>query len=306
MQIETFLESQVADRNATLNTIEAYNRDLNHFSKWFNKSVSEALKKDIEEYIQFLHTKELKASTINRRISALKQFYLFLFNEGLITHNPCLYIKTTKTSVPLPKVISSQEMEKFLDFLKSAKEPSHIRVKAIIELLYASGLRVSELIKLPVNCIVQGNITPQPMILVKGKGNKERLAPLNETCINALLAYLKVREVFVGNEKSSFFLFASRSKEGCLTRQRVGQLIKETAIEFGLDPSTISPHVFRHSFATHLLQGGADLLTIQKFLGHSDIATTQIYTHVMPISIYNLVQDHHPIAKRNKKLEIAK
>lgn len=301
MQIELFLESQVADRNASLNTIEAYSRDLHHFAKWWNKSLLEPKKTDIESYIQHLRANEFKFSTINRRISALKQFYLFLFNETLISSNPCLHIKTTKSPTSLPKVITSKEMEKFLDFLNEAKQPNHIRVKAIIELLYASGLRVSELIRLPVNCIVKSSTVHQPMILVKGKGNKERLVPLNETCIHALLAYLKVREFFVSSERSALFLFASRSKEGCLTRQRIGQLIKEAVIEFGIDPTIISPHVFRHSFATHLLQGGADLLTIQKLLGHSDISTTQIYTHVLPISIYNLVQEHHPMAKRNKR-----
>lgn len=300
MQIELFLESQAADRNASLNTLEAYNRDLNHFSKWVNKPLLEISKNDIEQYIQYLYAEDLKVSTINRRISALKQFYLFLFNEQTIKSNPCLHIKTAKPPKILPKVLTSGQMGKFLDFLNTAKEPGHIRVKAILELLYASGLRVSELIKLPVNCLVKG-ATSQPMILVKGKGNKERLVPLNETCISALLAYLKVRESFVNSTKSSSFLFASRSKDGCLTRQRVGQLIKETALEFGLDPQTISPHVFRHSFATHLLQGGSDLLTIQKLLGHSDIATTQIYTHVMPISVYQLVQKHHPIAKKINK-----
>jgi integrase/recombinase XerD len=190
-------------------------------------------------------------------------------------------------------------MVDFLDFLKNAKDPANIRVRTILELFYASGLRVSELIKLPLNCIM-GIGTNNPMILAKGKGNKERLVPLNDTCIESLRAYIKVREFFVSGVKSAHFLFASRSKDGCLTRQRVGQLIKNTAIEFGMDPTTISPHVFRHSFATHLLQGGSDLLTIQKLLGHSDIATTQIYTHVFPESVYQLVQQHHPIAKKNK------
>ena len=306
MQIDLFLESQAADRNASLNTLEAYRRDLNDYAKWYIKPLSESLTADIEAYIQFLFSREFKVSTVNRRISSLKQFYLFLFNENLIKNNPCLHIKTAKAPSTLPKVISSKQMGEFLDFLKDAKEPSHIRVKAILELLYASGLRISELIRLPVNCVVRG-ATVQPMILVRGKGNKERLVPLNDTSIEALLAYLKVREIFVSGIKSSTFLFASRSKEGCLTRQRVGQLVKEVAIEFGLEPSAISPHVFRHSFATHLLQGGSDLLTIQKLLGHSDIATTQIYTHVMPISVYQLVQQHHPIAKKiNKELEINK
>jgi integrase/recombinase XerD len=306
MQIDLFLESQAADRNASLNTLEAYRMDLNDYAKWYVKPLPEASTSDIEAYIQFLFSKEFKVSTVNRRISSLKQFYLFLFNENIIASNPCLHIKTAKAPSILPKVLSSNQMGEFLDFLKDAKEPSHIRVKAILELLYASGLRISELIRLPVNCIVKGSTT-QPMILVKGKGNKERLVPLNDTSTEALLAYLKVREIFVSGIKSSVFLFSSRSKEGCLTRQRVGQLVKEAALEFGLDPSLISPHVFRHSFATHLLQGGADLLTIQKLLGHSDITTTQIYTHVMPLSVYQLVEQHHPIAKNSiKKLEINK
>ena len=300
MQIDLFLESQAADRNASLNTLEAYGRDLNDYAKWYIKPLTESLTSDIESYIQYLFFKEFKVSTVNRRISSLKQFYLFLFNEGIISTNPCLHIKTAKAPTTLPKVISSNQMGSFLDFLKDSKEPLHIRLKAILELLYASGLRISELIRLPVHCIVKG--ATQPMILVKGKGNKERLVPLNDTSVEALLAYLKVREFFVSGIKSSTFLFASRSKEGCLTRQRVGQLIKEVALEFGLDPSSISPHVFRHSFATHLLQGGSDLLTIQKLLGHSDIATTQIYTHVMPLSVYQLVEQHHPISKKiNKK-----
>ncbi len=306
MNIELFLEYQAAERNASLNTLEAYRRDLDHFTKWTTKPILVILKADVQEYIKYLFSQEFKASTINRRISALKQFYLFLFNEGTISNNPCLHIKVTKNQSHLPKVLSSNRMVEFLDHLEKGKEPSHIRIKAILELLYSSGLRISELINLPLNCIVKGSNT-QPMILIKGKGNKERLVPLNETCIEALLKYIKIREIFVSGTKSSIFLFSSRSKNGCLTRQRIGQLIKAAAIEFGLDPSTISPHVFRHSFATHLLQGGADLLTIQKLLGHSDIATTQIYTHVMPLSVYELVQQHHPISQNTiKKLELSK
>jgi len=299
MQVELFVESLIADRNASSNTLEAYQRDINHFQKWVKKPFSEVIANDIKQYIQFLFGQEFKVSTVNRRISSLKQFYLYLFNENLITTNPCLHTKTAKTPRSLPKVLETSQMVNFLDFLKNAKDPANIRVRTILELLYASGLRVSELIKLPLNCIM-GIGTNNPMILAKGKGNKERLVPLNDTCIESLRSYVKVREFFVSGVKSAHFLFASRSKEGCFTRQRVGQLIKNTAIEFGMDPTIISPHVFRHSFATHLLQGGSDLLTIQKLLGHSDIATTQIYTHVFPESVYQLVQQHHPIAKKNK------
>ena len=296
MQIELFLESLVADRNAAANTVEAYHRDIGHFQKWINKQLAEVSAGEIKQYIHYLFLQEFKVSTINRRISALKQFYLYLYNERVISTNPCLHTKTAKTPRSLPKVIVASKMLDFLDFLKEATDPVHIRVRTILELLYASGLRVSELIKLPLNCIVKSG-TAQPMILVKGKGNKERLVPLNETCIESLRSYIKIREFFVSGVKGAHFLFASRSKDGCLTRQRVGQLIKNTALEFGMDPNVISPHVFRHSFATHLLQGGSDLLTIQKLLGHSDISTTQIYTHVLPESVYQLVQQHHPIVK---------
>ncbi len=304
MQIELFLESLVADKNAASNTLEAYQRDLSHFEKWVEKPLLAVLAGDIKQYIQLLFAKGFKVSTVNRRISALKQFYLYLFNESMIAANPCLHTKTATPPSSLPKVITATQMVDFLNCLTEASDPAHVRARAILELLYASGLRVSELIKLPLNCIV-GVAAAQPMILVKGKGNKERLVPLNDTCVDSLRAYLKIRESFVSGVKSAHFLFASRSKSGCLTRQRIGQLIKNTAIEFGMDPAIISPHVFRHSFATHLLQGGSDLLTIQKLLGHSDIATTQIYTHVLPESVYQLVHLHHPIAKKtNKKLEI--
>ena len=193
MQIECFLESIVADRNVSSNTLEAYQRDLNHFEKWLNKPLSEALPEDIKKYIQFLFSKEFKVNSVNRHISSLKQFYLYLFNENIITVNPCLHTKTAKTPRSLPKVIESSQMVNFLDSLKDAKDPAHIRVRMILELLYASGLRVSELIKLPLNCIV-GIAAAQPMLLVKGKGNKERLVPLNETCIESLKAYIKIRE----------------------------------------------------------------------------------------------------------------
>lgn len=293
--LEIFLESLVADRNASSNTIDAYKRDIEHFEKWFKNSLAEATPKNIEDYISFLRQQEFKISSINRRISSLKQLYLFLFNERSINTNPCLHIKSAKPEKKVPKVINAETMAQFLDSLQNGKNPQHIRLHAILELLYASGLRVSELINLPLNCLV--NIKSTSMILVKGKGNKERLVPLNESSIETLKKYLKVRGYFIASKKSELFLFPSSAKDGHLSRQRIGQLIKQAAIDFGIDINQISPHVFRHSFATHLLHGGSDLLTIQKLLGHSDIATTQIYTHVMPESLTKLVTQHHPLNK---------
>lgn len=295
MTLEIFLESLVADRNASTNTVEAYKRDIEHFEKWLKKPLVNASTKELHDYIDFLFQQGFKVSSVNRRISSLKQLYLFLFNERSIKNNPCLHLKSAKPEKKLPKVMHSETMASFLDNLQNAKEPKYIRLHAILELLYASGLRVSELVNLPLNCLINVNATA--MILVNGKGNKERLVPLNKTSIEALAKYIKVRGYFITSKKSELFLFPSSAKEGHLTRQRIGQLVKEAAIDFGLDINQISPHVFRHSFATHLLQGGADLLTIQKLLGHSDIATTQIYTHVMPESLSKLVKQHHPLAK---------
>lgn len=301
MSLEFFLESLVADRNASANTLEAYKRDIENFEKWFKKSLIEASQKDLQNYIDFLFQQDFKVTSINRKISSLKQLYLFLFNERSIKKNPCLHLKAAKPEKKLPKVINSKTMVSFLDNLQNAKEPKYIRLHAILELLYASGLRVSELINLPLNCLINANTTA--MILVNGKGNKERLVPLNESSIEALAKYIKVRGYFITSKKSELFLFSSSAKDGHLTRQRIGQIVKEAAIDFGLDINQISPHVFRHSFATHLLQGGADLLTIQKLLGHSDIATTQIYTHVMPESLSKLVKQHHPLAKSTNHSE---
>lgn len=297
MYLEFFLESLSAERNVSRNTLDAYKRDINHFEKWLENNLSAATAKNIEDYLALLRGKEFKVSSINRKISSLKQLYLFLFNEKIIDKNPCRYLKTAKAEKKLPKVISPEKMFEFLDSLKNAKKSNHLRLQAILELLYASGLRVSELISLPLSCLVNVS-TSVTTILVNGKGNKERLVPINEISLEVLKKYLKIRGVFIRGKKSERFLFPSSAKEGHLTRQRIGQLIKEAAIDFGLPPYKISPHVFRHSFATHLLQGGADLLTIQKLLGHSDIATTEIYTHVMPESLMKLVNQHHPLAKK--------
>lgn len=296
MNLDFFLESLVADRNASENTLQAYKNDINFFEKWLNKHLTEASSQNIQDYISFLYSKEFKVSSINRKISSLKQLYLFLFNEKIIVKNPCLHLKSAKPEKKLPKVINSQKMAEFLDSLKNAENPNHLRLRAILELLYSSGLRVSELINLPISCLVNMN-NSIVTIVVNGKGNKERLVPINEISLDVLKNYLKVRGVFIKSKKSERFLFPSSAVSGHLTRQRIGQLVKQAAIDFGISPGEISPHVFRHSFATHMLQGGADLLTIQKLLGHSDIATTQIYTHVMPESLMKLVSQHHPLAK---------
>ena len=290
MQIDLFLESQAADRNASLNTLEAYQRDLNHFTKWINKSALNVLKADIEGYIQDLFSKEFKISTINRRISTLKQFYLFLFNEGTIASNPCLHIKTAKSPATLPKVVSSKQMGDFLDFLRNATEPAHIRIRAILELLYASGLRVTELIRLPVNCVVNG-ATAQPMILVKGKGNKERLLPVGPALLQQLEKYVALRPTKLPGIDNLF-----TNENGKPLQPRMVYTFVKHYLSLVTTLQQKSPHILRHSFATHLMNNGADLNAVKELLGHSSLAATQVYTHNTIEKLKEVFKKAHPKA----------
>jgi integrase/recombinase XerD len=209
---------------------------------------------------------------------------------------PTAALDAPKLGRPLPKLLSEEEMEKLIEVCRGLDGAEGARLLAMIELLYATGLRVSELVKLPVAVMMRD----QPFLTVRGKGGKERLVPLNPPAKAALAIYLGQRSRFLPEGTSSAFLFPSRGKEGHLTRQRFGQLLKEIGIKAGIAPARISPHVLRHAFATHLLDHGADLRSLQKMLGHADIATTQIYTHVQHGRLKTLVEAHHPLSKTGK------
>ncbi|MEI6729643.1 MAG: site-specific tyrosine recombinase XerD [Pseudomonadota bacterium] len=288
--IESFLEMMAAERGAALNTLEAYRRDLYECYDFLKKRKSDFAKTDkllLENYLTSLNKQGLAAGTIARRISSLKQFFSFLYSENIRRDDITRQIETPKQARSLPKSLSKDEINALID---TAKAENDKRTVAMLELLYASGLRVSELVTLPLSAIHK--IEEKQFIIIIGKGNKERLVPLHDSAIDALNQYNN------SHQYKSFWLFPSSSKEGHVTRQRFGQILKEIALKAGLDPDKVSPHVLRHSFASHLLAGGADLRVIQELLGHSDISTTQIYTHIEQEKLINLVNTHHPLAKR--------
>jgi len=238
--------------------------------------------------------------TVARRLSVLRQFYRFLLAERMRDDDPASTLDSPKLGRPLPKVLTRVEVDRLIEAAQGqtkAKGGSDGgRMETLLEILYGSGLRVSELVGLPVGAAERD----PTMLLVRGKGSKERQVPLSDPARAAIAKWLRTRAASLGEEKSRY-LFPSRGREGHLTRQRFAQLLKEAALAAGIDPVRVSPHVLRHAFASHLLEAGADLRSVQLMLGHADIATTQIYTHVVPEKLRALVEDHHPLAKRRRR-----
>jgi integrase/recombinase XerD len=310
--IENFLDMMSAERGASRNTLEAYRTDLLHFAGHVSgrkRDLKTAKRDDMKSYLA-ANSATLAASTQARRLSSLRQFFAFLYSEQIRKDDPTNAIEAPKRQRPLPKVLTQTDMEKLSGAAREAAEarndkgevdPAALRLHCIVELLYASGLRISELATLPLAAAK----TKSGFLYVKGKGGKERLAPLNPAAKDAIAIYLDVRADFIpeGARKSvaERYLFPSRSAEAHLTRRRCHQMLKELAVKAGLDPAKLSPHVLRHAFATHLVEGGADLRSVQTLLGHADIATTQIYTHVAQNRLEKLVQSAHPLAKAKKR-----
>jgi integrase/recombinase XerD len=232
----------------------------------------------------------------------LRQFFHFLYSDKRRADDPTLSIAGPKQPKRLPSVLSADDVATLLSSLRGTRPPEQTRLAAMLEMLYASGMRVSELLSLTLAATQEATAQKGACFLtVRGKGSKERLVPLSGAAVATLRDYLKARPHFLPERATSPWLFPSHGTTGHLTRQRFGQLLKDAALKAGLDTSHISPHTLRHSFASHLLEGGADLRVIQELLGHSDISTTQIYTHVVNDSLRKLVETHHPLAKKNKK-----
>jgi integrase/recombinase XerD len=293
-----FLEMLAAERNAAPNTLDAYRRDLADFGAFLARGGTRLAAADagaIRRYLATLNRAGLSERTVARRLSALRQYYRFLAGEGLRPDDPSLAIDSPKLRRPLPKVLGEDEVGRLLAARKG--DPAEAaRLRALIELLYAAGLRVSELVGLPLAAVLRDT----RVLVVRGKGAKERMVPLNAPSREALARYLEHRSAFLKTDRDgrplpSPWLFPSRSAAGFLTRQRFAQLLKDAAAAAGLDPQRLSPHVLRHAFATHLIDHGADLRSVQQMLGHADIATTQIYTHVARERMKALVRDHHPL-----------
>ena len=303
--IERFLEMLSAERNAAANTRAAYERDLKDAATFMasrKTALGETATSDLSAYLAALDKRGLSARSSARRLSALRQFFKFLVAEQVRGDDPSAAIDGPKLGRPLPKLLDEEEMARLIEVCAALDGPNGTRLKALVELSYASGLRVSELVGMPLSTVLR----EQPALIVRGKGAKERMVPLNAPARAALNAYLEHRKAFLPKgRKNSPHLFPSRGKEGHLTRQRFGQMLKELALKANIAPERISPHVLRHAFATHLLDHGADLRSLQKMLGHADIATTQIYTHVAGRRLKELVEAHHPLAApgRRKKTE---
>jgi integrase/recombinase XerD len=299
--LEAFLEMLSAERGAAVHTLDAYRRDLLDYAGFLKKrgrSLTNGSAADVRKYLETLSSAGLKASTQARRLSAMRQLHRFLLDEDICTDDPTSAVESPKRARPLPKVVTEVQTQSLIDAAAALEGPEAIRLLCIVELLYASGLRVSELVSLPLVAVSGERRT----ILVKGKGGRERLVPLGAPAREAITAYLKVRARFLPKlERAQRYLFPSRGVEGYLTRRRVAQLLKDLAVKAGVDPRKLSPHVLRHAFASHLVAHGADLRSVQQLLGHADIATTQIYTHVQDERLRKLVAEKHPLAVRRKR-----
>jgi integrase/recombinase XerD len=300
--VENFLEMLAAERGAAANTREAYARDLKDFAGFLarrGRAAHQAEVADLRAYLGQMVDAGLAPRSAARRLSTLRQFHRFLFGEGLRADDPTAGLDSPRQGRSLPKVLSEAEVEDLLAAARARPGAEGARLVAMLEVLYATGLRVSELVELPAAAAARN---PR-VLIVTGKGGKERMVPLSEPARDALKAYRAAADKpdpRAGAEQrraqSRKWLFPSRGAAGHLTRQRVAQLLKELAAAAGIDPAKVSPHVLRHAFASHLLDHGADLRSVQKMLGHADISTTQIYTHVLDARLKALVRDHHPLS----------
>lgn len=308
--IDAFLEMMAAERGASDNTLAAYRRDLEGWSSALISSGASLLTCGtgaLEAVLSKWASAGVAPSTAARKLSALKQFCLFLQMDGLRKDNPAHSLRGPKQGRGLPKVLSHDDIDALFAVVEADKSVKGLRLRTQLEILYAGGLRVTELMSLKLNAAAR-LIHPDasPCLTIKGKGNRERLVPLTTAAISALQAWLKVRDrtlpkSSMAKSRAEGFLFPSSGKLGHMTRERFAQLLKQLARDAGLDASRISPHSLRHAFATHLLERGADLRAVQTLLGHADIATTQIYTHVLDAQMQQLVEDHHPLATLTKK-----
>ena len=300
--ISTFLEAAAAERDAARNTRLAYGRDLKDFAGWLARRGGDFAgvgRAEVEQYLVFCDAQGLSKSTRARRLSAIRQMFRFAFEEGWRADNPAVAIKGPGRVPRLPMTLSQSEVTALLQAAASTGPAAdRARNLCLMELAYATGLRVSELVELPV-AAARGD--PR-MILVRGKGGRERLVPLSAPSRAALAAWLVQRDTREDAARAegrapSRHLFPATARDGHLTRQALHGLVKTWALAAGLDPARVTPHTLRHAFATHLLEGGADLRVIQTLLGHADIATTEIYTHVMDDRLKALVLQNHPLAR---------
>jgi len=301
--VELFLDMLAAERGAGENTLAAYRNDLDDLSAHLRaakRALVDATTDDLREFIASLDERGFKASSLARRLSAVRQLYKFLYAEGKRTDDPAAVLEGPKRTRALPKVLSIADVDGLLAQARTNSENTNqppaqrlraARLLCLLEVVYATGLRVSELVSLPASSARRD----QRMLVVRGKGGKERLVPLNSQAKRAMAEYLELR-ASADNDAQSKWLFPSFGEQGHLTRQHFARELKLLGQACGIQPARLSPHVLRHAFASHLLHNGADLRVVQTLLGHADISTTQIYTHVLEERLKTLVRDLHPLA----------
>ena len=309
--VDAFLDMLTAERSAALNTRQAYWRDLAdvsvHLRNGRKVEIDKAGTDDLRAYLDDLSGKihikgansnQIAVRTVARRLSALRQFYRYLVSEGVRKDDPTGPIESPKQGRTLPKTLTEAEVTTLIKTAGASGGAESLRLVCLLELLYATGLRVSELVGLPISAIGDAN----QFLIIQGKGGRERMVPLSDPAQKALSKYIDIRKQFIGSdtaERQEPWLFPSRTSDsGHLTRQRFAQLLKDLAKAANMEEGKVSPHVLRHAFATHLLQNGADLRAVQKMLGHADIATTQIYTHILGKDLKKTVEEKHPLGKR--------
>ncbi len=276
-----FDEMLLVERQAAKNTRRAYKSDIHSYIKFINVKYSLSIlnveSKNITSWYRSLSEKSISRNSYLRKVSSIKEFYRFLYSDGLIKNNPAKDIESPKKHQNIPKVLTIRQIEDIINTLKSDNCLKSIRLLALIEIMYSTGIRVEELMSISLNAINYENQS----IFIKGKGGKERVVPFGINALKAIKKYIGIRELFIKNKKNSSFMFPSIGKQGYLTARRFSQLLKEVSIKAELSDLSISPHILRHSFATHMLSGGADLRVLQEILGHADISTVQIYTHIV-------------------------
>ncbi len=312
--IDAFLDMLTAERGAALNTRHAYWRDLADVSLYLrrerNSDIDKASAEDLKSYLTNLagkthvkgvNTNQIAVRTVARRLSALRQFYRYFVSENGRKEDPTTNIESPKQTRTLPKTLSEPEVAQLIKTAARGGDEDAMRLVCLMELLYATGLRVSELVGLPISAIGPG----RQFLMVSGKGGRERMVPLTESAQKALKNYMDVRMEYVSGDdkgRQAQWLYPSRTSDsGHLTRQRFAQLLKDLAHDAGMEMTKVSPHILRHAFATHLLSNGADLRSVQKMLGHADIATTQIYTHMLADKLKKTVDEKHPMGKAVNK-----
>ena len=299
VRIEAFLEMMSAERGASAHTLDAYGRDLLDASEFCSGKLSDATGAELARWMQDLARRGLAPATQSRKLSALKRFFRFLFEERDRNDDPTAKLDGPKPQRDVPDVLSREDMARLLDACGT-----DTRLKCLVELLYGAGLRVSELVSLTLGNLPRrkGKRWTTAEIIVTGKGGKDRMCPLGKPALDALGDWLAEREDHLpkgslARGRAEPFLFPSRGKSGHLTRRRLGQMLEDLAVSAGISPSRVHPHALRHAYATHLLMGGADLRSVQTLLGHADIATTQIYTHVLTDELAELLETAHPLAR---------